>query len=336
MYDGFYNLKRKPFQLNADPDFFYNSIIHKRAIAYMRYGLTQGEGFVVVTGTPGLGKTMLVKELVKTLNDEKIIIGVMVTSQVGAEDTLRIVSATFGLPYDGDDKATLLAGIEKFIKDSAGQGKRVLLIVDEAQNLPKQSLEELRMISNFEMYGKTVFQTFLIGQKQLRRTIFAPDMEQLKQRIVSTFQLEPLNEDETKQYILFRLEKAGWNLKPEFDDNIFPKIHQFSEGIPRKINTLCDRILLFGYLDELDIINLQSVEKVITELDEEMSSDSIAEVGEVVSPALISEEVSGGIEMRLMGLERQLRELQNKMDKEKALLRKAILIQLDMGDVFDD
>ena len=337
MYDGFYNLKRKPFQLNTDPDFFFNSAIHKRAIAYMRYGLTQGEGFVVITGTPGLGKTMLVKELVKTLNDEKIIIGVMVTSQVGAEDTLRIVSATFGLPYDGDDKATLLTGIEKFIKDSAEQGKRILLIVDEAQNLPKQSLEELRMISNFEMYGKTVFQTFLIGQKQLRRTIFAPDMEQLKQRIVSTFQLEPLNEEETKQYILFRLEKAGWNhKKPEFDDNIFFKIHQFSEGIPRKINTLCDRILLFGYLDELDVINLHSVEKVITELDEEMSSDMIAEVSEVVSPALFSNEVSGGIENRLMELEKQVIKLQDKMDKERALLRKAILIQLDMGDAYDD
>ena len=157
MYDSFYNLKCKPFQLNTDPEFFFQSVIHKSAMAYMRYGLMQGEGFVVITGIPGLGKTMLVKELVKTLNNENIVIGVMVSSQVGAKDTLRIISSTFGLSDIGTDKASLITGIEKFIKATADAGKRILLIVDEAQNLPKQSLEELRMLSNFEIYGKIVF-----------------------------------------------------------------------------------------------------------------------------------------------------------------------------------
>ena len=333
MYDGFYNLKKKPFQLNADPEFFFHSAIHKRAIAYMRYGLTQGEGFVVITGMPGLGKTMLVKELVNTLNNENIIIGVMVTSQVGAEDTLRIVSATFGLPYVGDDKATLLAGIENFIKQSAEQGKRILLIVDEAQNLPIQSLEELRMIANYEMYGKIVFQTFLIGQKQLRKTIFAPEMEQLKQRIVSTFQLEPLNIEETKQYILFRLETAGWTGKPKFEDEVFSRIHEYTAGVPRRINTLSDRILLFGYLDELDLINEESVEKVIKELNDEMASTGEHQYEEL-SPALVNYEPDGNLETRIEALEKQLLVMQQILDKERELLRKAILIQLDMGDVY--
>jgi putative secretion ATPase (PEP-CTERM system associated) len=336
MYDGFYNLKKKPFQLNPDPEFFFNSAIHKRAMAYMQYGLTQGEGFVVIIGTPGLGKTMLVKELVKTLNNQNIIIGVMVSSQVGATDTLRVISTIFGLPLAGDDKATLLAGIESFIRDSAEQGKRILLIVDEAQNLPTQSLEELRMISNFEMYGKIVFQTFLIGQKQLRRTIFAPEMQQLKQRIVSTFQLEPLNAEETEEYILFRLEKAGWEHKPEFDSDIFELIHQYTEGIPRRINTLCDRILLFGFLDELKVIDVASVEKVISELDDEMAPEDGEDANEASSPALSQYAGNSSIEHRVADIERKIIQLNNTLNSERALLRKALLIQLDMGEIYDE
>lgn len=359
MYDGYYNFTQKPFQLTADPEFFYNSVIHKRAIAYMRYGLTQGEGFVVITGMPGLGKTMLVKELVKTLSDEKIVYGVMVSSQVGPIETLKIVSSTFGLPYEGDDKALLLAGIEKFIKISAEKEQRILLIVDEAQNMPKESLEELRMISNFEMYGKIVFQTFLIGQKQLRSKIFAPDMEQLKQRIVSTFQLEPLNEEETQQYILYRLEKAGWQENPKFEEEAYIKIHQYSFGVPRKINTLCDRILLFGYLDRLDTITAESVKKVIDELEREMF-DSQELQAELVQPnfqsayspqpqqqAVIQGNnavYSSGLnidaaqpyEERLSKLEKKVESLEQMLNREKALLRKAIFIQLDMEDVYAD
>ena len=335
MYDSFYNLKCKPFQLNTDPGFFFQSAIHKSAMAYMRYGLMQGEGFVVITGIPGLGKTMLVKELVKILNNKDIIIGVMVSSQVGAKDTLKIISSTFGLSNVGDDKASLISGIEKLIKATADAEKRILLIVDEAQNLPKESLEELRMLSNFEMHGKIVFQTFLIGQKELRRTIFAPDMEQFKQRIISTFQLEELNFGEMKSYIFFRLEKAGWDHNPEFEEEIFQRIHQFTGGIPRKINTLCDRVLFYGYLAELSVINLESVEKVILELEEEMAGDKERETEEI-SPVSIIDEHSGTLEERLVCLERKLVALQVSHDKERELLRKAILIQLDMGKVYDE
>ena len=335
MYDSFYNLKCKPFQLNTDPNFYFQSVIHKSAMAYMRYGLMQGEGFVVITGIPGLGKTMLVKELVKILNNKNIIIGVMVSSQIGAKDTLKIISSTFGLSNAGDDKASLISGIEKFIKATADAEKRILLIVDEAQNLPKESLEELRMLSNFEMHGKIVFQTFLIGQKELRRTIFAPDMEQFKQRIISTFQLEALNLAEMKSYIFFRLEKAGWDHNPELEEEIFQRIHQFTGGIPRKINTLCDRVLFYGYLAELSAINLESVEKVILELEEEMAGDKEMETEEI-SPVSIIDEHSGTLEERLICLERKLVALQVSHDKERELLRKAILIQLDMGKVYDE
>ena len=154
MYKNFYNLSQNPFQLNANLDFFFNSAGHKRAKAYLRYGLVQGEGFVVVTGVPGTGKTMLVKELFESLKQDKdIIIGLMVTSQLGAEDTLRMLSSTFNVSYEiNDNKAILLSRLENFFKENARRGKRVLLVVDEAQNLPKQSIEELRMLSNIECF----------------------------------------------------------------------------------------------------------------------------------------------------------------------------------------
>lgn len=338
MYDGFYNLSQKPFQLSADPDFFFQSSVHKRALAYMQYGLTQGEGFVLVTGSPGTGKTMLVKSLIQNLNKDKLLIGVMMTSQVGPEDTLRLVASTFGFQYLHNDKASLLSSFEKFIVEKAREGRRLLLIVDEAQNLPKQSLEELRMLTNLDVNGTPVFQVFLIGQPELKRMIYAADMEQLKQRIVSTYHLDPLDVEETKDYILFRLNTAGWKGTPEFDRGVFADIHEFTAGIPRRINTLCDRLLLFGYLEELSTLDSHAIEKVIAEVNEEMlledREDNASSM--FISPAHYADPESGSLEERLLRLENQMINLQNSANKEKALLRKAILIQLDMDSVYDD
>ncbi len=338
MYNEFYNLTKNPFQLNADPDFFFDSSGHKRAKAYLRYGLAQGEGIVVVRGNPGMGKTMLVKELGQFLErDDSITIGFLVTSNVDAEDTLRLLAATFSIHYELDDtKATLLNRIEGFFKDQAKQGKRVLLIVDEAQNLPKQSIEELRMLSNFEWEGNIVFQTFLIGQEELGKRIFSPDMEQVRQRIVATYQLNALNAVETKEYILFRLEKAGWKGNPGFDDEVFNEIYDFTQGTPRNINNLCDRLLLYGFLEELNHINLKAAQKVISELKEDNKEVEIQET------AIVEEEFSEintedqNLTDRVRFLEKKVAELNRKLTKEQALLRKAILIQLDMDDIYSD
>ncbi|NOV28397.1 XrtA/PEP-CTERM system-associated ATPase [Methylomonas sp. ZR1] len=338
MYDGFYNLTQKPFQLSADPDFFFQSSVHKRALAYMHYGLTQGEGFVLVIGSPGTGKTMLVKSLIKNLNKEKLLIGVMMTSQVGPEDTLRMAASTFGFSFSLTDKASLLSGFEKFIAEKAREGRRLLLIVDEAQNLPKQSLEELRMLTNLDVNGNPVFQVFLVGQTELKRTVYSADMEQLKQRIVSTFQLDPLDLEETKEYILFRLQTAGWTGTPEFTPSVFEVIHEFSGGIPRRINSLCDRLLLFGYLEELKLLDEQAVTKVIVEVKEEMLLEAADEEYENSMPPLhrFSGVDSESLEHRIARLEDVVTNLRNSLNKEKALLRKAILLQLDMDAVYSD
>jgi len=337
MYDGFYNLTQKPFQLSADPDFFFQSSVHKRALAYMQYGLTQGEGFVLVTGTPGTGKTMLVKSLIKNLNKDKLLVGLMMTSQVGPEDTLRMVASTFGFQYLHNDKASLLNSFEKFIVEKAREGRRLLLIVDEAQNLPKQSLEELRMLTNLDVNGVSVFQVFLVGQSELKRTIYSPDMEQLKQRIVSTYQLDPLDLDETRDYILFRLNTAGWQGKPEFSPSVFEVIHEFSAGIPRRINSICDRLMLFGYLEELSVLDGEAVKNVIAEVKEEMFLEDRDETsgGANASHSRFIETEASTSEERFNRLENAVINLEESFNKEKALLRKAILIQLDMDTIYD-
>jgi len=342
MYDAFYSLKKKPFQLNPDPEFFYNSAVHKRALAYLRYGLAQGEGFVVVTGEPGTGKTMLVKELFGTLRKENIVAGLMVTSQVGAEDTLRIVAATFGLPYNGDAKAVLLKNLEEFFKLKAREGKRVLLVVDEAQNLPVQSLEELRMLLNFELEGRSVFQVFLLGQGELRSTLLGANMEQVRQRITAMYHLRPLEREETREYILHRLMTAGWAHDPEFTDEAFEEIHRHTQGIPRIINTLCDRLLLYGYLEELHALNPEAVRLVIKEMRQDavrVQSASCQEPahGEATAYPIESGHsapVAGSLEERVVQLENLVFALRKTVQKERALLRKAILLHLDMDEIY--
>lgn len=345
MYDAFYNLKKKPFQLNPDPEFFFNSAVHRRALAYLRYGLAQGEGFVVVTGVPGTGKTMLVKELFETLRNESIVAGLMVTSQVGAEDTLRIVAATFGLSYDGDAKAVLLKNLENFFKAKAREGKRVLLVVDEAQNLPLQSLEELRMLLNFELDGRSIFQVFLMGQDELRATLQSNKMEQVRQRVAATYHLRPLEKDESKDYILHRLSTAGWSQDPRFSEEAFDEIYRYAKGIPRIINTLCDRLMLYGYLEELHDINLEAVQVVIEEIQQDaaksaknahLQGDISPSFQEPIDAPFAGEPASGNLAERVAHLEQVVAALRGTINKERALLRKAILLQLDMGDVYDD
>lgn len=339
MYTKYYRLSKKPFQLTPDPEFFFNSQVHKRALAYLRYGLMQGEGFIVVTGSPGTGKTMLIKALFQSLPQQSIVAGLMVTSQVGAEDTLRIISATFGLSYDGDDKATLLRNLERFFKDKSKEGKRVLLVVDEAQNLPLQSLEELRMLSNFEISGRPLFQAFLLGQEEFCLALQSDRMAQIRQRVIATYHLRPLTLEETQAYILHRLKQAGWQLDPRFSEAGFSLIHEFTGGIPRVINTLCDRLLLFAYLEEIHDIDGRTVQTVIEEIEQDSlnSSQSQAIPRQEAAGAGFNEPLPGTSQAvsipyleRIEKLERTVVELQRIIHQERVLLRKAVLLQLDM------
>lgn len=341
MYDTFYKLNKKPFQLNPDPDFFFNSPVHKRALAYLRYGLAQGEGFIVVTGLPGTGKTMLVKALFQELRHENVVAGLMVTTHVGADDTLRIIAATFGLSHDGS-KATVLQGLETFFRSKAREGKRILLVVDEAQNLPRESLEELRMLSNFEMNGRSLFQSFLLGQDEFRQLLQLDTMEQVRQRITATYHLRPFESNETKDYIIHRLTTAGWKKDPKLSEDVFEEIHNYTSGIPRRINGLCDRLFLYGFLEESHSIDRKAVKTVIAEIDEDQTrgpdvaataAGNVTKLNEAIAAPVA---VAGSLEERVQQLEAVVENLRQVVQKERALLRKAVLIQLDMGDVYDE
>ena len=271
MYESFYGLHAKPFQLRPDPNFFFGSKGHKRAMSYLEYGLSQGEGFIVITGEVGAGKTTLVRNLFRKLESNRIIAAQIVNTHLNSDDTLRSVVAAFGLPFDDPSKTGLLARFEQFLRYSDKQGKRVLLVVDEAQNLTPQTVEELRMLSNFQTNEKSLLQTFLLGQPEFRRTLHSEDMQQLRQRVIATYHLGPMDAAETQAYIEHRLQTAGWKGDPVITPEAYAAIFDYSGGIPRKINTLCDRLFLMGYLEELHQFNAEEVGEVIKDIQEEFT-----------------------------------------------------------------
>jgi putative secretion ATPase (PEP-CTERM system associated) len=268
MYETYYHLNARPFQLSPDPRFFYSSSGHRKALAYLVYGASQREGFIVITGEVGAGKTMLARMLALKLEQQNLVLAQIVSTQLGADDMLRMVGAAFGLPEE-KSKAGLLRDIERLLTAMHKQGRRALLLVDEAQNLPIGAIEELRMLSNFQYGEKSLLQTFLLGQPEFRRTLQSPGMEQLRQRVLASCHLGPIDASETQPYIMHRLRIAGWNGDPALSDDVYATIHRHTGGIPRKINLLCDRLLLLGRLDDKHRIGADDVAEVVEDLGHE-------------------------------------------------------------------
>ena len=265
MYESYYNLQYKPFQLSPDPRFFFSSKGHGKAMAYLVYGVNQGEGFIVITGEIGAGKTMLASALARNVASGNIVLAHVVSTSLDADDVVRTVAAAFGLPQE-DHKAILLKRLEQYLLACHKQGQRALLLVDEAQNLPVKSLEELRMLSNFTYADKPLLQTFLLGQPEFRETLQSHKLDQLRQRVIASCHLGPLDAAETEAYITHRLHTAGWSGDPSFSGDAFAAIHKHTGGIPRKINMLCDRLMLMGKLEQKHAFTGQDVEVVISEL----------------------------------------------------------------------
>ena len=268
--EAFYGLSGRPFSLSPDPNFFFGSKVHARVLAYLEYGVYQAEGFIVVTGEVGAGKTTLVRKLVGSLDPARVVGAQLVSTQLESEDVLRLVMAAFGLPATTRSKAILLMRFERFLKACSEQGKRVLLVVDEAQNLGHSALEELRMLSNFQIGDRSLIQTFLVGQPEFRDTIFGERLTQLRQRVIAACHLPALDASDTRAYIEHRLTTVGGMGDPFFDDEAFEEIHAFTGGVPRRINTLCDRLLLLGFIEEKHAFGRPQVKEVISELQLEM------------------------------------------------------------------
>src|SRR6478735_3440679 len=274
MYESFYGLAGKPFQLNPDPAFFFGSRGHKRAFAYLQYGVYQSEGFIVITGEIGAGKTTIVRSLFEQLDRDRLVAAQLVSTQLDADDMLRSVSAAFGLPAKAVDKATLLASLEAFLCQLAIDGKRALLVVDEAQNLTPRAVEELRMLSNFQLGDQALLQSFLVGQPELRDMMHGQQMQQLRQRVIASYHLGPLDKSETRGYVEHRLKHVDWKDDPQFDPACFDLIHTLTGGIPRRINTLCNRLMLAAFLAERHVLETADVQAIAHEIRDELGPDA--------------------------------------------------------------
>lgn len=279
MYESYFRLRGKPFQLNPDPAFFFGSRGHRRAMAYLEYGLHQNEGFIVVTGEIGAGKTTLVRSLLERLDPDKVVAANLVSTQVDENDILRMVAAAFGVPSRSLDKAGLLLALETFFVSLAAAGRRALLIVDEAQNLSSLAVEELRMLSNFQLEDHALLQSFLVGQPEFRDTMQGPQMQQLRQRVIASYHLGPMDAAETRGYVEHRLHHVGWDGDPVFSDAAFAVVFTQSGGVPRRINSLCDRLMLAAFIAERHTIDEADVQEVVSELKEEFSRPPVPAAG---------------------------------------------------------
>lgn len=269
MYESFFGLTSKPFQLNPDPTFYFGSKQHRRAQAYLEYGMHQNEGFIVITGEVGAGKTTIVRGLLDSLDPNKVVAAQLVSTQLDADDTLRLVGAAFGLRTKDLAKSDVLMSLEAFLISMATKGKRCLLVVDEAQNLTARAVEELRMLSNFQYGNQALLQSFLIGQPEFRQILQSPHMMQFRQRVIAACHIGPLDVIETQAYIEHRLKLAGATVRPTISSAAFEAIFKASSGIPRRINSVCDRLLLFGYLNQQDSFDSSDVDEVAREIFEE-------------------------------------------------------------------
>lgn len=319
MYAEFYGLTARPFQLTPDARFFFESTVHRQAMAYLVYGLHHAEGFIIVTGEVGAGKTILVDNLLATIDRTTFVAAKIVTSQLKADDLLHLVAAGFGIAKEGLAKGSVLQRINDFALSQHRGGKRLLLIIDEAQNLSFEALEELRMLSNIVFERTMALQSFLLGQPQFRTMLASPRLEQLRQRVTAAYHLGPLSEAETRAYVEHRLRRADWKGDPSFTDDCFPLIHRHTGGVPRQINSLCSRLLLFGFLEELHALTANSVEKVANDLREEIAQVSTSTPGAASLP-----EANGKMETVPHQIIERIAALEDTVQKHERVIKRAI------------
>lgn len=272
MYIDYFGLRDYPFRITPDTDYLYMSSAHSRAKAYMEYAIFNREGFVVITGEIGSGKTTLIKKLLTEIAADVVVAKIFQT-QLDEVELLQAILVEFGLNPFSAKKVELLNMLNQFLVNSYLDGKQVLLIIDDAQNLSKRVLEEITMLSGVETQKEKILHVILAGQPELSHKLEAPDMEQLLQRVSLRYHVRALSLDETKEYVEHRLKIAGSEQKI-FMDELFPTIYEYSGGIPRLINTLCDTVLTCAYADNRLVIDQSELDSALKELQWRKYSDS--------------------------------------------------------------
>ncbi len=270
MYETFYQLTAIPFRLTPDPKFCFSHSSYAGARAYLQYAFELGEGFIVLTGRPGVGKTTLIESFLKELDSGNVVKARIATANLETSDLLRSVAFAYDIEAEGLDKATVLRRLAQYFAVQVHRGRRVLLVIDEAQGLSRGALEELRLLADLQEGARPLLQIFLVGQEKLLSLMHEPDMEQLQQRVIGTCRLGPMGLMETKYYVRHRLCRAGWTGDPELTGAAILAIFQYSGGMPRHINKICTRLLLQGFLEKKHILDKDDVQDIAGELDEEL------------------------------------------------------------------
>ncbi|MDA8091245.1 MAG: XrtA-associated ATPase [Nitrospiraceae bacterium] len=266
MYLSFFGLHSKPFQLLPDPEFFFLSREHKKTLTYLSYGIRFNQGFILITGEVGIGKTTIIRKVIKEL-DGDVRLAKVTNTRVSSDQLWALINDDFGLDSTGKDKIRMLKDLTNFLVGEYAAGRRCILFIDEAQNLSAGLLEEIRLISNLETDKSKLLQIVLVGQPELRQTIAQPEMRQLRQRINISCHLNALSREETEEYIFHRLESAGNREAATFDSGTMEAIYGFSNGIPRLINIICDFLFLSAFADETKDISTELVKEVIGEME---------------------------------------------------------------------
>jgi general secretion pathway protein A len=260
MYEHFYGFKEKPFQIVPSPNYLYKSETHQSALTYLEYGLSENVGFILLTGEVGSGKTTLVQYILSQLGNQTVP-GVIFNTQVSASELLRLILSQFELKPT-DDKSQNLETLNEFLINTYASRKQALLIIDEAQNLAPEALEEVRMLSNLQSADHTLLQVMLVGQPELNIKLSDPSMRQVAQRIAVRYHLTGLNRKDTGRYIAYRLEQTGGN--PDlFTEAAIDLIYRISGGIPRSINIACQAALVYGFADEAKMISQDIIKQIM-------------------------------------------------------------------------
>jgi len=261
MYENFFHLKEKPFNLTPDPDYIYMSPGHENAFTHLEYAIQESKGFVVITGEVGSGKTTLINYLLRQIPNE-VKVGIINNTFIQPEDLLKMMCQEYEILLDSADKTVLLTRLYGYLLERYAKKERVILIIDEAQNLPEKTLEEMRMLSNLESEKHHLIQMILVGQPQLKDKLKKKSLEQFVQRVTVHCHLDALNRVEVNNYIYHRLQVAGAESLDIFDEDAIKAVYKHSMGIPRLINILCDAALVYGYADDTKVIGKETVEAV--------------------------------------------------------------------------
>lgn len=339
MYEEFFGLKEKPFSIVPNPAILYPGEKHTLALTYLEYGLTEGSGFILLTGEVGTGKTTLIRHLLNDIQKE-MNVAALFNATFSEDDLVRFVMQEFEIEPLYDEKAKNMEALNDYLIEAYSRNQRCLLIVDEAQNLSHRTLEEVRMLSNLQAEDHTLLQICLVGQPELRERLQQPELSQLAQRVTISYHLGPLSQEEVHNYIEHRLRAAGAKRLNLFDNAAIDAIYEYSKGIPRLINVLCDSCLVYAYADELPQVTAPMVKQVL----EDRFQEGLLPAATLGSPARLRYTEGGGdydaLTSRLAALESsydkmwatvqwQGQELEKRIDKERDVVVRTLKKLLD-------